>query len=71
MRRIKLVDLINMTEVQILYWMAQFTEDQQEVIMNQIRELKQESYNIKQARYDAVNHTILMAEVLNTEIGIE
>lgn len=71
MRRIKLIDLMNMTEDQKLQWVAQFTDDEQAIIVNHIRDLKQESDNIKRARYDAVNHTVLMAEVLTTEIGIE
>lgn len=70
MRRIKLIDLINMTDEQKLQWLSQFTDDEQAVIVNHIRDLKHESDNIRRAEYDDVNHTVLMAEVLNTEIGI-
>lgn len=71
MRRIKLIDLINMTDEQKLQWLLQFTDDEQASIVNDIRDLKHESDNIRRAEYDAVNHTVLMAEILTKEIGIE
>jgi len=70
MARVKLIDLMNMSDQEKIAWLSQYSDEAQVIIVNQIRDLKHETDCIVHADYDSVNRTVKMAAVLLTEIGL-